>query len=56
MDDRVDIADVTKLIDVLMGSVLADYDPGAADVNRDGVIDIGDVTLLIDLLMNIRYN
>ncbi len=51
MDDRVDIADVAKLIDVLMGSVLADYDPGAADVNRDGVIDIGDVTLLIDLLM-----
>ena len=51
MDGSVDIADVAKLIDVLMGSVLADYDPGAADVDRNGEIDITDVALLIDKLM-----
>ena len=51
MDGSIDIADVTKLIDVLLGSVLADYDPGAADVNRDGVINIGDVTALIDRIL-----
>ena len=51
MDGSVDISDVAKLIDVLMGSVLADYDPGAADVDRNGEIDITDVALLIDKLM-----
>lgn len=51
MDGSVDIADVAKLIDMLMGSVLADYDPGAADVDRNGEIDITDVALLIDKLM-----
>ncbi len=51
MDGKLTIADVTKLIDVLFGSVLADYDPAAADVDRDGKIAIGDVTALIDKLL-----
>ena len=52
MDGKVNIEDVTKLIDVLLGSVLADYDPNAADVNRDGRISIADVTALIDILLS----
>ena len=51
MDGSVNIADVAKLIDILLGSVLADYDPKAADVDCDGVIGIGDVAALIDRLM-----
>ena len=51
MDGRVTIADVTSLIDMILGSVLAIYDPNAADVDRDGNIGIADVTALIDLIL-----
>ena len=51
MDGEVTIADVTSLIDMIMGSVLACYDPVAADVDRDGSIGIADVTALIDLIL-----
>lgn len=52
MDGALTIADVTSLIDMMMGSVLACYDPVAADVDRDGMITIGDITLLIDIILN----
>jgi hypothetical protein len=46
----VSIADVTTLIDYLLGS-----NPNAclvcADMNGDGDVSIGDVTALIDLLL-----
>ena len=51
MDGDVDIVDVAKLIDILLGSVLADYDPAAADFDSNGVIDIDDVVKLIDRLL-----
>ncbi len=51
MDGLVSIDDVAKLIDLLLGSVLADYDPGAADVDANGRITIDDVVALIDLLL-----
>jgi hypothetical protein len=52
MDGVLTIADVTDLIDILLGSVLTVYDMGAADVDRDGHITIADVTELIDLLLS----
>ena len=52
MDGKLTIADVTDLIDILLGSVLNNYDPGAADVDQDGHISIADVTELIDLLLS----
>ena len=52
MDGKVTIADVTDLIDVLLGSVLTIYDLAAADVDQDGKITIADVTELIDFLLN----
>ena len=52
MDGKVDIEDVTSLIDMLMGSVLTVYDPVAADLDRDGVVAIADLTVLIDLLLS----
>ena len=51
MDGELTIADVTSLIDMILGSVLTCYDPVAADVDRDGTITIADVTSLIDLIL-----
>ncbi|MBO4802926.1 MAG: DUF5074 domain-containing protein, partial [Muribaculaceae bacterium] len=51
MDGHVDISDVTELINILLGSVLCNYDPAAADYNSDGTIDISDVTMLINYLL-----
>ena len=53
-DGRVDISDVTSLIDIVLGKdstqpYLYDYD--AADVNDDDNIDISDVTALIDIIL-----
>ena len=52
MDGVVNIADVTKLIDVVLGSVLCDYDPGACDMDHNGNLDVADVTALIRLVLN----
>ena len=47
-DGSVTIADVTALIDILLGNGTA---PAAADVNGDGSVTIADVTALIDMLL-----
>ena len=52
MDGAVNIADVTTLIDYLLGSSVLHFDAVAADVKNDGVINIADVTALIDLLLS----
>ena len=52
MDGSVDVADVTKLIEVIMGSVLCDHDRAAADMNHDGQLDVIDVVALIELVLN----
>ncbi len=50
-DGVVNIADVTALIDYLLGNSPQEFDEQAADVNGDGVINIADVTALIDMLL-----
>ena len=50
-DGIVNIADVTKLIDYLLGTTSSPINISAADVHGDGVINIADVTALIDLLL-----
>ena len=52
MDGAVNIADVTTLIDYLLGSNVSQFDEVAADVNSDKVINIADVTALIDRLLS----
>ena len=52
MDGFVNITDVTRLIQILMGSVLNDCDMDAADFNRDGMVNITDATLLISWILN----
>jgi M6 family metalloprotease-like protein len=49
-DGNVTIADVTALIDYLLGA--ADYCSICADVNQDENVSIADVTALIDMLLS----
>ena len=50
-DGDVTIADVTALIDYLLGNNVSPFSTEAADVYSDGDINITDVTALIDLLL-----
>ena len=50
-DGAINIADVTRLIDYLLGNTTDIY-LDCADVKADGAINIADVTALIDLLLN----
>ena len=53
-DGRVDISDVTALIDIVLGKGSTQpyqNDHDAADVNDDDNIDISDVTALIDIIL-----
>ena len=51
-DGQLTIADVTMLIDYLLGSEPASFNVVNADVNYDSGITIADVTRLIDMLLN----
>ena len=50
-DGAINIADVTALIDYLLGGDASAIDLNAADCNLDGAINIADVTALIDYLL-----
>lgn len=54
-DGEVAIADVTALIDMLLGGDFADYDTWAADCDLDGEIGIADVAALIDYLLTDKW-
>jgi hypothetical protein len=46
-NERLDISDVTELIDRVLGKTkLDEFSEAAADANRDGVVDIDDVTII----------
>ena len=51
-DGNVSIADVTTLIDYLLGGDATDIDLQAANMNGDDNISIADVTALIDYLLS----
>ena len=48
-DDKVNISDVTDLIDIILGGLPSN---SAADVNSDGKVNISDVTDVIDIILN----
>ena len=50
-DGTVGIADVTTLIDYLLGTEVTPFNEDNADVAADGTITIADVTALIDLIL-----
>jgi subtilisin family serine protease len=51
-DGKVNIADVTRLIDYLLDSETTEVCPICADVAENGIINIADVTALIDRLLS----
>lgn len=51
-DGEISIADVTALIDYILGHENAVVSQEAADVNNDGEISIADVTRIIDIMVN----
>ena len=53
-DGKVDISDITQLIDILLTNNAASNDH--ADVNADGSVNIDDVTALIDYLLTGHRN
>lgn len=56
-DRKVTIADVTSLVDIILGkdnSIPYKYDHIAADVNNDSNITIADVTALVDIILGIK--
>lgn len=50
-DDRINISDVTALIDFLLSDDDSHINRANSDVNGDGKINISDVTSLIDILL-----
>ena len=46
------IADVTALIDYILGNSDSSFNEAAADIDGDGIIGINDVTMLIDYLLD----
>ena len=54
MDGKVNIADVTALIDYLLSGDDSVIDLTAANVNEDNSVDISDVTHLIDMLLTVN--
>ena len=50
-DGYVTIADVTTLIDYLLGATISPFRTVAADVNSDDNISVADITALIDLVL-----
>ena len=49
-DGKVDIADVTAVINNIKGQTPAHFQPKAANVNKDEIINIGDVTGVINII------
>lgn len=52
---EVSIADVTTLIDYMLGVVTEGINPAAADCNQDSHVSIADVTALIDFLLGLGW-
>ena len=55
-NDKVNITDVTSLIDYLLAGNTSVINTTNADVNGDGRINITDVTDLIDFLLSGQWN
>ena len=52
MDGNVGIADVSALVDYILGENPIPFNNEAADVDANGSISIADITLLIDMILN----
>ena len=50
-DSEVTIADVTALVNIILGKYSAGYNLKAADVNQDGLTTVADVTALVNIIL-----
>ena len=50
-DKQVSIADVTMLVNIILGKTTEGYEENVADVNDDGAISIADVTALVNKIL-----
>ena len=55
-DQKVDISDVTALIDYLLSGNASGINLSGADCNQDSSVNISDVTSLIDYLLSGTWN
>ena len=51
-DGSVNIADVTALVDIILGNDNEAYDHTAADIDGDNDITITDVTALVNIILS----
>ena len=51
-DGKVDVADVTTLVDYILGNTPQGFNSNNCDVNEDTKIDVSDVTSLVDIILN----
>jgi hypothetical protein len=52
MDGQVNVADVTTLVDYILGKNPSPCDGNACDVNEDDNVNVSDVTSLVDIILN----
>ena len=50
-DKQISIADVTMLVNIILGKTTEGFDTKVADVNGDGEISIADVTALVNIIL-----
>ena len=50
-DGRVDVTDVSLLIDVVLGKTVQIAEEATPDLNGDGMVDVTDVSMLIDIVL-----
>ena len=50
-DDIVDITDVVKTVNYILGNTSGQFDKEAADINKDNNIDISDVVSLVNMIL-----
>jgi hypothetical protein len=50
-DDKVDITDVVKTVNYILGNTSGQFDKEAADINKDNNIDISDVVSLVNMIL-----
>ena len=53
-DSKVDVNDVTTIINYILGKNPSPFNNGNADVNGDGNIDVLDVTAVINIILGIN--
>ena len=50
-DEKVDITDVVKTVNYILGNVVGQFDEAAADLNGEGVIDVSDLVGIVNIIL-----